>query len=349
MTISNTHPESIVDKNGKATTVHKKNDLAASAKRVGSAPAPSLAAHGINPLADYTPAEVDIPLAEIYGRISGEKRKIAGAESYIQSYQNTIESDQKRFGEREGYVNRYAEQYAPKIEQLNKDIEKYEANIEELREEAQPYQQEFRDRGGWSRFYQVTNSNGHVHTSTSCSTCYPTTEFYWHADRSGSTEEQIIDESGSDACTVCFPNAPVETLNRPGTLETPDRTAQREAREERERVKNEKARVAAEKAIFMPSGDPVLDEYNHPFKTDLAAERAASSARSNMFWYGSSHPSADKWQEIISNVTVALAHKRGTTVEEMEEVQYNKAVAKLKKDGYTPESIQKIRNDNGRP
>ena len=32
---------------------------------------------------------------------------------------------------------------------------------------------------GWSRFFLVTSSTGHVHSSTSCSTCRPTTTYGW--------------------------------------------------------------------------------------------------------------------------------------------------------------------------
>jgi hypothetical protein len=63
---------------------------------------------------------------------------------------------------------------------------------------------------GWSRFFLVTSSPGHVHSSMSCSTCYPTTRFGWMPELSGHTEAEAVDELGPTLCTVCFPSAPVD-------------------------------------------------------------------------------------------------------------------------------------------
>ena len=37
------------------------------------------------------------------------------------------------------------------------------------------------DRHQWSRFFLVTNQNGHVHSSRSCATTFPTTQWAWLA------------------------------------------------------------------------------------------------------------------------------------------------------------------------
>lgn len=63
---------------------------------------------------------------------------------------------------------------------------------------------------GWSRFFLVTSSPGHVHSSMHCSTCRPTTRFGWLPELSGSDEASAVDELGPTLCTVCFPSAPVE-------------------------------------------------------------------------------------------------------------------------------------------
>lgn len=63
---------------------------------------------------------------------------------------------------------------------------------------------------GWSRFFVVTSSKGHIHSSMSCSTCRYTTTFGWLPELSGQTEKDAVDEYGSVLCSVCFPSAPVE-------------------------------------------------------------------------------------------------------------------------------------------
>lgn len=71
------------------------------------------------------------------------------------------------------------------------------------------------NRRPWSRFFLVTSSDGHIHSSMSCSTCRPTTAYGWLPEMSGLTEEAAmtaLTELGpgpSALCSVCFPNAPV--------------------------------------------------------------------------------------------------------------------------------------------
>lgn len=62
---------------------------------------------------------------------------------------------------------------------------------------------------GWSRFFLVTSSPGHVHSSTSCSTCRPTTTYGWLPDLSGKTEKTAVKQLGPNLCSICFPTAPV--------------------------------------------------------------------------------------------------------------------------------------------
>lgn len=66
----------------------------------------------------------------------------------------------------------------------------------------------FDDNGGWTRYYLVTNSNGHVHRERHCSTCFPTTRYAWLVELAGADEAEMVATYGSDACTVCFPSAP---------------------------------------------------------------------------------------------------------------------------------------------
>lgn len=68
----------------------------------------------------------------------------------------------------------------------------------------------------WSRFYLVSGNNGHIHSSTECSTCHrgrQRTRFAWLTDLSGKTEEEAVESQGAILCSVCFPSAPVEWTN----------------------------------------------------------------------------------------------------------------------------------------
>ena len=63
---------------------------------------------------------------------------------------------------------------------------------------------------GWSRFFLVTSSAGHVHSSMSCSTCRPTTTYGWLPELSDTSEADAVGELGPTLCSVCFPSAPTE-------------------------------------------------------------------------------------------------------------------------------------------
>src|SRR5699024_1181900 len=64
-------------------------------------------------------------------------------------------------------------------------------------------------RGGWNRAFLVAGAGGHVHSSTDCSTCRPTTQYAWMTNYSGADEDTIVSDAGYRACTVCYPSAPV--------------------------------------------------------------------------------------------------------------------------------------------
>jgi hypothetical protein len=98
---------------------------------------------------------------------------------------------------------------------------------------------------GWSRYWHVTNVNGHVHTSTSCPSCFPDTQFSWRTDLSGLTREEVVAREAHNACSVCMPIAPVEqraARERYNAEQRGTKAAERQAK------KDEKARKAAERA-----------------------------------------------------------------------------------------------------
>lgn len=95
---------------------------------------------------------------------------------------------------------------------------------------------------GWSRFFLVTNTNGHIHSSMECTTCYPTTEFAWLPTLSGLTEADAVAAQGEILCSVCFPSAPVAWT-------TGVAKATQVARDERDAKKAAAAAKKAEKAL----------------------------------------------------------------------------------------------------
>ena len=87
------------------------------------------------------------------------------------------------------------------------------AEIKERREEAN---REFVRRGGWSRYYLVVSSVGHIHSDTMCRTCNNgrrPTQFALFAVLSGQDSVRAVDVFGPALCSVCFPDAPLEWLD----------------------------------------------------------------------------------------------------------------------------------------
>ena len=96
---------------------------------------------------------------------------------------------------------------------------------------------------GWSRFYLVLNSNGHIHRDTHCTTCFSTTRYAWLTELSGQTEAEVVAEYGAQLCTVCYPSAPVEWTDGStrGRLAQAAKDARAAAKAERDHVKLVKA------------------------------------------------------------------------------------------------------------
>jgi 8-oxo-dGTP pyrophosphatase MutT (NUDIX family)/GNAT superfamily N-acetyltransferase len=75
------------------------------------------------------------------------------------------------------------------------------------------YDNEFHKRGGWSRFFLVPD--GHIHSSTACHSCRPTTPFSWLPNLSGKSEGEAVEQHGPHLCTHCFKSAPTEWKRDP--------------------------------------------------------------------------------------------------------------------------------------
>lgn len=140
--------------------------------------------------------------------------------------------------------------------------------VERAREQVNGLEEAFRIRGGWNRVFLVSNANGHVHSSTDCSTCRPTTQYAWLTDYSGADEDSIVRDAGHRACTTCYPSAPAgDAQSLPTKMYTPDEVTVRRAREEKEALAKltpgeKRARKRAEKlaAAVSKSGKPLRFE-----------------------------------------------------------------------------------------
>ena len=108
---------------------------------------------------------------------------------------------------------------------------------------------------GWSRYFLVTSSTGHIHNSMRCSTCYATTTYGWLPELSGATEKAAVGVLGTTLCSECFKSAPV--AHQGGKLSkteaeilawSPDRDEKAARREADRQAKAEaKAKKAANK------------------------------------------------------------------------------------------------------
>jgi hypothetical protein len=133
----------------------------------------------------------------------------------------------------------YEKHYPSQVEEIHRNIaiilDKITKVNSEIRELDAIYNQD-----PWTRAFLVINSNGHVHSSLDCSTCFSTTRYNWLVQYSNDDENTIVEDAGQDACTVCYPSAPAEVLNRPSRIVTADKIAKAEAKAERDAKKAER-------------------------------------------------------------------------------------------------------------
>lgn len=209
----------------------------------------------------------------------------------------------------------------------------------DLRMSAQPLDEEWERRGRWTRAFLVVNANGHVHRSQYCSTCFPTTRYHWVTEFSGKNETEIVEAAGERACTVCYPSAPAEVLNRPTRMFTPDEVAKQQAREERAAKK-----AAADALKVIVEDFPTrlirpdrIEARRKEFKTVRAATQAAVDARYDAIWRGRLPHLVDEAQQAVDvaeAIERALAEKTDRTVEDVRAEILAKAEKKVQRNGW---------------
>ena len=220
--------------------------------------------------------------------------------------------------------------------------------LDKVRDAMKPLNAEFRRRP-WTRAFLVQNAGGHVHSSMSCSTCFPTTWYAWMVDYSGKDETEIVEAAGEAACTICYPSAPVDVLKRPTRMFGPDQIAAQAARDERAAAKAVRDAKKIAKGLT-PDGSEFVVTYteqhapgwerdrdgkqvhvyrdrtrNEFFKTEQSAVQWVVQYA---LWNGWEDDKAEGFRQVIE----AVATKHGKSVEQVTEEIKAKMVAKAKRD-----------------
>lgn len=213
--------------------------------------------------ANLTPAQVDAEIA----RLSAAESKAARTAQQYRNYAATT---------RQSYM----------VASYTETAEQAEADAQAARAEARPYLDEFARRGGWNRYFLVTNTGGHVHRGMNCSTCFATTEYAWLVDLADCDEAAMVAEYGEMACTVCFPAAPTMKGFGDGTSTQARRTqAEKDARAAE---KAEKAAAKAAKALVAP-----VRIAHDTVRTVASAQAALRTIAQNVVFYDRPRDNAD--------------------------------------------------------
>lgn len=189
----------------------------------------------------------------------------------------------------------------------------------------------------WNRAWiVVTNGKGHVHKTTSCTTCYATTRFQLLPQCSALTESEIVWLAGERACTICYPSAPVASRDLPTQLFSIEEEQAQAIRAEQVAKRNAKE---AKKVTALVEGRPQTFGTIRSALIEAGGDyaRAIIAARyNNEDWKGIVEA---KLKDVESIVRAVAAHPdaKGTTFEalftEMEIKAKKKYLAEVKKFG----------------
>jgi hypothetical protein len=284
-------------------------------------------------LGTRTPTDIDTELAGYYGERTTLARKL-----------NTREKELDRYRMNERWYNERD------IEKAEADIAELNAHIDVVRAKELPLEGEW-ERRQWTRAFIVNNTNGHVHKTMACSTCFWDTEFEWLPQYSGHDETEIVEAASALACTVCFPSAPSDVLNRPSSIVTRDKAERDARRAAREQAAAEKAAKKAAKTVRHPQGLPTYGTYGYEadnitsvtsgsvsMVVDILDDKA-TQAKSGYPYNDTESERAEQQRQKKASLRgklqtnlEALAAFHGTTVEEQADLIREKGLAKYVKD-----------------
>ena len=216
-------------------------------------------------------------------------------------------------------VNATQHDFKRASEKLVEYIQKRKALAEERRPLDALYEQH-----QWSRFFLVTNTNGHIHKTMYCHTCFEDTRFKWLPNLSGLTEANAVQQEGEILCTVCFPTAPVDWTRGVARRDLEARAARAAAKAEREAKKLAKA-LLPDGGVFRFKNERITTL--HTAKAELKRELEWQK-----YYPNATHAFASV--EEIQRLIEAIAAKEGKTAREVEVETKQKVNKQLKKDGY---------------
>ena len=290
---------------------------------------------------EKTPVMNDTHLGELYSEIYKVMSEVA-------SFKSLIESDSKKLAPSYEY---FRESNVPHLE---KRITESEAKIVKLEEQlgkllsaAAVFEKAWEDGGRWSRAFLVTNGNGHVHKTRNCSTCYPTTQFVWLPQYSGQSEELIVEDAGMQACTICYPDAPVDVLKRASKIDNP---LTREDRMQKQADKAEREAKKKATGIWNVDGSELKvknswSTYSETLKTERTAQiwvtdsfielENIKTRKGDLNWDQEHlNKTETMLQDQTEKVIEAIAAKRGVSVDSVRDELKAKAAKKRKAQGW---------------
>ena len=238
----------------------------------------------------------------------------------------------------------YEKHYPTRVDEIEKAIEKIagiESEISAVNIEISKLNKIY-NQDPWTRAFLVLASNGHVHSSMDCNTCFPTTRYNWLVQYSNDDEKTIVEDAGQDACTICYPSAPAHVLNRPSRIVTADKIAKAQAKVERDAKKAE--RIAKEKASAPTASGEFLTYKEGKYTRVIKTERTAIIEWAGLQWtinqeivthYFDGHPHNKesirvqkekiiKAQEIADLIVRNLAEKNGVSFDQQLKILNNK-------------------------
>ena len=242
--------------------------------------------------------KIDTELSSLYNKRWSLISKLESAE------------DTKKFYEKH-YPNRVEE-----IAKSEKEIQVIKASIREVYFEICKLD-EIYDQDPWTRAFLVLASNGHVHSSMDCNTCFPTTRYNWLVQYSNDDEKTIVEDAGQDACTICYPSAPAEVLNRPSRIVTADKVAKAQAKAERDAKKAE--RIAKEKANAPTKSGEFLYFKDGKYTEVIKTERSAVTEWFNLQWK----------REVVTHYYDGRPHSAESILEQEQKIAKNKEKADI--------------------
>lgn len=307
-------------------------------------------------LAQMTPVEIDTLLAPIWERQAKVQEQILRYKKVESETYAKIEKIKKGLRVPGVFTPLDGIELVEKLSLIGRYIANEGNKLMALEAEALPYEAEYTRRGGWTRVFLATSSNGHAHKGTECSTCHHgeyRTNFAWLVQYSGLPESEIVADAGERACTTCYPSAPVNVLKQATKMFTPDEVEAAKARELREAERARKAREAADKGILTPEGLPLdisspNSSYQDIAKTlrtaeikltdliyDLVREQQHEHDPEYAWMYENGRRISAKEQAKIAHeiwwIARAVAAKKGLTFQEVFEIHEKKAQAKIRK------------------